>query len=139
MFGFGPAYAQIIRPKSGYKLSRTESAKKEVIETECPDVGMMDEVEKEWTRVFQRLDKVRAREVKIFSFSCVYWIFSSEVDGNSDGRIDRKAFVKWVSALDLQKTIEFEANLNITPRELERLVSRADKNKDGFVDKAKNA
>ena len=42
--------------------------------------------------------------------------------------------VKWVSALDLQKTIEFEANLNISPKNLERLVSKADHDKDGYVD-----
>ncbi len=58
-----------------------------------------------------------------------------EADGRPDGRIDRRALVKWVSALDLQKRIELESHLEFSPRELERLVSRADADKDGFVDK----
>ena len=39
-------------------------------------------------------------------------------------------------ALDLQKTIEFEANLGNTPRELEKLITAADRNRDGFVDRS---
>ena len=59
-----------------------------------------------------------------------------QADGNADGLIDRKAFLKWLHALDLQKTIEFEANLGITPRELEKLITAADRNRDGFVDRS---
>lgn len=84
------------------------------LQTMCSEECEHLEAEREWGPVFKRLD---------------------QADGVADGRIDRRALVKWVSALDLQKTIEFEANLNITPRELERLVSKADANKDGFVDR----
>jgi hypothetical protein len=31
---------------------------------------------------------------------------------------------------------QFEANLNIAPRELEKLITAADRNKDGFVDRS---
>ncbi len=99
----------------------------QVLETvqECPESENEDveadnkvhkrvRLESEWERVFSKLDKA---------------------DGRSDGRVDRRAIVKWVSAMDLQKRIEFESNLEITPRELERLVSRADADKDGFVDR----
>ena len=72
------------------------------------------------------------------SLNCTFFrVFErlDQADGNADGLIDRKAFLKWLHALDLQKTIEFEANLGITPRELEKLITAADRNKDGFVDR----
>jgi Ca2+-binding EF-hand superfamily protein len=68
----------------------------------------------DWLKVFERLD---------------------QADGTTDGLIERAALLKWVSALDMQKTIEFEASLNISPYDLQRLVSKADENKDGYVDK----
>jgi hypothetical protein len=58
-----------------------------------------------------------------------------QADGIHDGRIDRRALVKWVSALDMRQAVDFEATLNIDAHALERLVSRADSNKDGYVDK----
>ena len=132
MFGFGPAFAKLIRPQEdGYYF--TESQVKMAIEKDLRQADKEErkslrsneenpdgesngnsEIQSEWLKVFDRLD---------------------EADGKSDGLIDRKSLVKWVSALDLQHTIEFEANLNINPRQLERLVSRADENKDGYVDK----
>ena len=115
MFGFGPAFAELIRPKHGYQLTDSDLMEVKRRERMSQDCGEeLERIHDEWDRVFERLD---------------------EADGQADGRIDRKALVKWVSALDLQKTIDFEANLNITPRELERLVSKADHNKDGYVDR----
>ena len=121
MFGMGPAYAHLIRPEkhllemeSSEEIRRASAAQQRLarLQEECGTD--LDQVQEAWIDVFQRLD---------------------DADGSSDGRIDRRALVKWVSALDLQQTIEMEASLNINARELERLVSRADQNKDGFVDK----
>ena len=47
-----------------------------------------------------------------------------KADGTSDGKIERKALVKWVSAMDLQKRIDFEANLNISPQKIDRILSK---------------
>ncbi len=112
MFGFRPeARVRYSRTNSDLHREDKESQEDERHRLSCDDLCG---VRNEWLLVFDRLD---------------------QADGLTDGRIDRRALVKWVSALDLQKTIEFEANLNITPRELERLVSRADRNKDGYVDR----
>ena len=56
-------------------------------------------------------------------------------DGVRDGQINRKALVKWMSAIDLQKRIDLEKNLDISPRQIERIVREADHNNDEFVDK----
>ena len=48
----------------------------------------------------------------------------AKADGTDDGQIDRKALVKWVSAMDLEKRIEFEASLKLSRNQLERLVAK---------------
>ena len=167
MFGMGPKYADLLRPEDALRKDIYEREKR-IEEYELNDLQgnnnsdlssgkkcsvkyimknfsaaedeesqNLTDVQKEWKKIFHRLDKS---------------------DGTSDGKIDRKALIKWVSALDLQKTIELEADLNISPRldlkipnripkpyalrfsffvrsrKLERLVSRADHDKDGYVD-----
>ena len=130
MFGFGPAFAGLIRSDTSetYQISNREVEKAQFLarkrQDELDEIRVENDEDQlretlhrynsEWSGVFHRLD---------------------QADGQVDGKIDRKALVKWVSALDLQKTIDFEANLNISPRQLERLVSRVDANKDGYVDR----
>ena len=136
MFGMGPGYAHLLRPDDALREERMKKKKRSEVEEvpldtpsgsysnnnnkdsimyagktfegqntvvviPCSPVDdeesqqqQLSGVQKEWKKVFQKLDIA---------------------DGTSDGKIDRKALVKWVSALDLQKTIEFETNLNITP------------------------
>jgi hypothetical protein len=72
---------------------------------------MMDDdaerqIQEEWLVIFDNLDKA---------------------DGIKDGNIERKAMIKWVAALDLQKKIEFEAHLNVSPRQLDRIMAKVGK------------
>ncbi len=77
-----------------------------------------DEDEKQirgkWLDIFDNLDKA---------------------DGKPDGFIERKALVKWVSAMDLQSRIDFEAHLNISPNQVDRILAKVDHNNDGYVDR----
>ena len=45
-------------------------------------------------------------------------------DGEDDGKIDRKALVKWLSAMDLQHRIDLEKNLDVSPNQIERIVKQ---------------
>ena len=56
-------------------------------------------------------------------------------DGIDDGKIDRKALIKWISAMDMEKRLHFEKHLNLSPKQIKDLVIKADVNKDGFIDK----
>ena len=124
MFGMGSGYADLLRPEDALRQDREKMEQIELSESNATnnnnsekvcrvktflrksfhggdeiesqeESNNLTDIRKEWKEVFQKLDNA---------------------DGTSDGRIDRKALVKWVSALNLKKTIEFEANLNISPR-----------------------
>ena len=56
-------------------------------------------------------------------------------DGIDDGKIDREALIKWISAMDMEKRLHFEKHLNLSPKQIKDLVIKADVNKDGFIDK----
>ena len=45
-------------------------------------------------------------------------------DGIDDGKINRNALVKWISAMDLNKRIDFEAHLNVSPKQIEHLLEK---------------
>ena len=48
-------------------------------------------------------------------------------DGIDDGKINRTALVKWISAMDLNKRLDFEAHLGVSPNQIERIGKRKQK------------
>ncbi|TRY70827.1 hypothetical protein TCAL_04481 [Tigriopus californicus] len=117
MFGFGPQIAKLLRHEetNGISTPTTTIDIPLEIEETAQDISLLEvDTTSDDGQIFDLLDRA---------------------DGTRDGRIDTRSLLKWVTAMDLKKAIDMEANLNITPTRLERLVSRADANKDGFVDK----
>ena len=48
----------------------------------------------------------------------------AKADGDNDGQIEMKSLVKWIVSLDLNSKIEFEKNLEISPKRIERIVKK---------------
>ena len=71
-------------------------------------------ISQEWDNIFDNLD-------------CA--------DGKNDGKINRKSLILWLGTMDFQKQIDCEKHLNVQPKEIRRLVSKVDADKDGLIDK----
>ena len=52
----------------------------------------------------------------------------AKTDGEDDGKIELKSLVKWITSLDLNSKIEFEKNLEISPKHIERIVRKVSEN-----------
>ena len=48
----------------------------------------------------------------------------AKADGENDGKIEMKSLVKWIVSLDLNSKIELEKNLEISPKQIERIVRK---------------
>ena len=56
-------------------------------------------------------------------------------DGIQDGQICCKFLLKYLDNLNLQSQLEFEIELALNRRQIKKIISEADHNKNGFIDK----
>ena len=71
-------------------------------------------ISEDWDKIFENLDRC---------------------DGTNDGKINRDSLINWIGKMDFETKVDCEKHLHMPPKEIKRLIAKADVNKDGLIDK----